>query len=115
MNIKGILRGTLIALVFAALVLVGAAAAAYFNLASERAAGVAVFAGATVGVFFGAFCAAKTADGKKLFNALAVSVIFMAVLLVISFILGSGMSFNAVKAALFGSVAAAGVAAALLA
>ncbi|MBR0366054.1 MAG: TIGR04086 family membrane protein, partial [Clostridia bacterium] len=95
MNIKGIFRGALTALIIAALVLVGAAAAVYFNLASERAAGIAVFAGAVVGVFFGAFCAAKTAGGKKLFNALAVSVIFMSVLLLISFVLGSGMSFNA--------------------
>lgn len=115
MNMKGIFRGTLIALIIAVLVLVGAAAAAYFNLMGERVAGIAVFAGAAVGVFAGAYNAAKTAGNKKLFNALAVSVIFMAVLLLVSSVIGGGVTFNAIKTALFGSVAAAGIAAALLA
>lgn len=115
MSLKGILRGVLIALAFLCAVLLGAAAAAYFGFAGERAAGIAVFAGAVIGAFAGAFVAARMAGQKKLFNALAVSAVVMAALTAAALAVGGSAELNIIKAVLFGSIAAAGVIAALIA
>lgn len=76
MNIKGIVRGILFSYLIAAVFLFAAAAAVYFNLINERVASVAVFIAMLCGAFFGALGAARTAEKKLLFNALAVSLAF---------------------------------------
>ena len=113
MNFKGIIRGALISYIFTAVILLGGAAVAYFDLIDERVAGIAVFAGAVIGVFIGALCAARRADGKKLFNALAVSVLFAAAVFAGAVWANGGAQIHTRAAVLLGSVGAAGIMGAL--
>ncbi|MBQ3427129.1 MAG: TIGR04086 family membrane protein [Clostridia bacterium] len=115
MSFKGILRGVIITLVISSVALLGAAAAKWFGVASERAASIAVFVCVVIGAFAGAFAAARIAGQKKLFNALAVSLVFMAILTVTALAVGASAELNIIKAVLFGSIFAAGIIAALIA
>lgn len=113
MNVKGIIKGTLLSYIVTAVVLLGGAALVYFNVIEERAASIAVFAGVVIGVFIGAFGAAKAAEGKRLINAFAVGLGFAAVVFIAATAVNGAVGLSARAAALMGSVGAAAVVAAI--
>lgn len=100
MNIKGIARGFILSLMIITAILVGAAALAYFNIIDERAASVVVFCGAVLGVFCGALGAAKTAESRRLPNALAVGALFCLLIVAASVRLNGSFALHTRAAAL---------------
>lgn len=109
MNIKGILKGSFLSFLIAAVFLIGGAALTYFNRTDERTASLIVFAGAVIGVFIGALGACKSAESKILLNALSVSLLFAALIVCGSLGINGGFAFHSRTIALLGSVMGAGV------
>lgn len=115
MNIRGIVRGVLFSYIIAAVFLFAAAAAVYFNLISERVAGVAVYVTMLFGVFFGALGAAKTAERKLLFNALSVSLVFALGVAAVAAMVNGGFVMTLRTALILCGTVGAGAAAAIFA
>ncbi len=115
MNIKGILKGALFSYIIAAVFVLGVAAASYFNIIDQRLASVIVFGGVVISVFLGALGAAKAAQRKRLFNALAISVIFIITVIALAAVSNGSFVIHMRTAALIGSIFAAGIVAALFA
>ena len=115
MNLRGIVRGALFSFIIAAVFLFAAAAAVYFGIVSERVAGVGVYVMMLFGVFFGALGAAKTAERKKLFNALAVSLVFALAAMAVAAIVNGAPVMTLRTALVLSGAVVAGAAAAIFA
>ncbi len=113
MNIKGTAAGTLLAAVFTFLCLLVCALLAYFGIITERTASLIVFFGAAAGIFAGALCAARAAEGKRLLNAMSVSVMFAIIIYIASVSVNGGFALHARTAALLSACGASGIAGAL--
>ncbi len=87
MKFRWILSGTLIAFIITAALIFVTAAVEYFTGLSENAAGICVYAATAVSVFCGAAFSAGKAGTKALFNAMAVSVIYIAAVIIISLVI----------------------------
>lgn len=108
MNLKGILKGILCAYIITAVFVLVGAVLTYFNMLDERKISIGIYAGAALGVFLGAFGAAKTSESRILLNSLCVSLIFIAVLLAASFIINGGVALGARTVSVMGGALAAG-------
>lgn len=115
MNIKTILKSTLIAFVIICVFILTTAALVYFNIISQRIATIIVFGGIVTGVFIGAFIAARVCDSKILLNSLFVGILTSAILYIIAIVLNGTPSFSIKTAALFGSILASSVVGAIMA
>ena len=115
MNIKIILKSTIIAFVIICGIILSSAALVYFNIISQRIATIIVFGAIVAGTFIGAFIAARVCDSKMLLNSLFVGVFTSAILYVLAIILNGTPSFSIKTAALLGSVLASSVVGAIMA
>ncbi len=115
MNIKTILKSTLIAFVIICVFVLTTAALVYFNIISQRIATIIVFVGIVTGVFIGAFIAARVCDLKILLNSLFVGILTSAMLYIIATVLNGTPSFSIKTAVLLGSILASSVVGAIMA
>lgn len=107
MKLRALVKGTFAACIVAFAALFLCAALVYFGAADEKAASMGTFAGVALGGFLGAFISAKTAGGRVLINALAVSLVCSLAAAALSWCLNGGFVFGArlisVFACLFGT------------
>lgn len=108
MNIKGILKGTVITYFLVAFFVLIAAALTYFNLLDENKISILIYIGTAVSIFAGSFLAAKTSESRILLNSLAISVIFVMILLTASFIVNNEINTGARTIAIASGAVAAG-------
>ena len=94
MKVRSVLSGTLIASVIAVLAVIIMAVISYFTGINASAVNVCVYAGAALGVFIGAFSAARTCGSKVLLNSMSVSVLCIAVLMILSLAMNGRINFN---------------------
>lgn len=94
MKLRSVLSGTLIASVIAVLFVVIMAVISYLTGINDSAANVCVYAGAALGVFMGAFSAARTCGGRILLNSMSVSVLCMVILMILSLVMNGRINFN---------------------
>lgn len=107
MNIKGIFLGTLYAYIISFIFLLLGAALIYFNILSEQYVIPGVFFGIALGIFVGAFGAAKTCESKVLVNALSVSFLFSLIFFAAVLIMNGGIPTQSrIPAVICGSFAA---------
>lgn len=78
----------------------------YFNLISERAASIVVFASAIAGVFFSSFGSARANDEKILLNSMSIGVLFCLVLIIISVAINGGFAVHTRLLALMAGIIA---------
>lgn len=109
MNIRGIFKGTLISFFTALASLLIGAALVYHNLLKEDTASIMLFAFAVLGIFIGAFIAAKNAYSRIILNSLAVSIMFILLIVICSLITNSGFSLHTNTGVLILSAVAAGI------
>ncbi len=109
MNFKGIIKGALVAIVICVLFLIIGAVLIYFNLVKEQTVSVGLFAGILLGIFSGAFVAARNAFSRIILNSLAVSLIFIIITVIGSISVNGGFALHIRTTALIISAAAAGV------
>ena len=114
MNIKSILKSTVIAFVFACICLCISAALVYYNIIPQRVANIIVFAGTVIGAFVGAFIIAKVSDEKILFHSLAVGIVLSLIIFIIAIITNSSPALHPRTLALIGSILGASVIGAIL-
>ena len=108
MNIKGIFKGTVFAIIFAMLFVFLSALLTYFNIITERIAVVVSFAGITLAVFFACLGCTKTSESKLLLNSLSLCMLLSLFLFLISLGINRSVSFDVTALSLYGSVFLAG-------
>lgn len=109
MNIRAIIKGTMVAVLFAAFCILTVAALVCFNLLAENTAGIVVFSSVVAGCFLGAFGTSRVSERKILPNALSVGVLFCTVLLIISVSVNNSVALHTKTAALMGSMLCASI------
>ncbi len=118
MNIKSIIKSSMITIILSAVFLLISALLIYFDTIRESIGNVIVFAGFIIGTFIGAFGCGKVADSKLLLHSLLVGIIMCIILLILSFSLNghinptprtyalfSGIIFSSLAGAIFASKA----------
>ncbi len=114
MNLKGIIKGSIISLITAALFLVISAVLVYFNILSEQTVSTGLFVGIVIGILLGAFIAARNAYSRIIVNSLSVSLLFVLLTLIGSAITNGGLTLHIRTTVLLISTVAAGILGAML-
>lgn len=91
---KGILKGAIFAFAVTFAVILILSVITYFTNADSKMITVGVYAGVVAGVTLGSLIAAKKCEKMVLVHAMAVSAIYLAVLVLISVILNKGFQLN---------------------
>lgn len=108
MNIKGIIKGAIFALIIAILPVFFSALLTYFNIINERTAVIISFAGVILGVFFGSLGCVKTSEARLLINSMSLCLFFSIILFLISSFINNGIYFDIASLSLYGSIFFAG-------
>ena len=107
MNLKSIIKGTALSVIFAVAILFIVAVLVYFNLLSEQSASIVVFGGAMIGIFIGSLGVAKASENKILINSLTVAFLFSLIIIITSLIINHGFELHTRTITLIGSTFAA--------
>ena len=107
MNLKAVLKGSLLSLIIVIAALFTGALLVYFNVLSETTVSIIVFCAADVGVFIGAYGIARTSEHRLLLNALGIAVVFSLVIFLISLIVNGGFAIHTRTLTLIGGAFAA--------
>ena len=94
MKLKSVILGFVISVVIILLILFIMALLTYFTGISDSVTNVCVYIGMAFGVLLGAFFAAKSSGKKPLFNAMAVSIVCIAFLIILSLVMNGKIDFN---------------------
>ncbi len=95
MNIKSVLKSSLLGVIISAILIMITACTAYFTNVSEGIITAAVYISLILGILTGTFIVSKAAENKILLHAAAVCVIYMLFLMLASVIFCGGIRFNA--------------------
>ena len=109
MNIKGIIKGTIVSFIVAVLFLVIGSILIYYNLLREQTVSVGLFIGTALGIFLGAFVAAKNAFSRIILNSLSVSLLFILLIVITSISVNGGFALHTRTTILIISTLASGV------
>lgn len=91
---KGILKGTVFAFAVTFAVILILSLITYFTNADSKIITIGIYAGVVAGVTLGSLISAKKCDKMVLLHAMAVSAVYLAVLILISVVLNRSFQLN---------------------
>ncbi len=113
-NIKGVLKGTIFALIVTFVIIMILSLLSYFTSIGENILVIGVYAAVVIGVLLGSLAVSKAAQEKKLIHAVLVAFIYMCILIGVSFMINGNIAFNSHFFSIIAGIFAAGFAGSLI-
>ena len=103
-NIKTVVKGAIVSVLFAVLVLFILSLLEYLTAISPSVIGIGSYVAVILGMLLGAIIITRAADSKRLIHVMLAAVIYICVLLALSMILNGGAYFNSHTAAVVAGI-----------
>ncbi len=107
-NLKGVIKGTIFAVLITFVIIFVLALLSYFTHVGETLITTLVYASVVIGVLMGTIAVSKAATGKIFIHAMLVCVLYLLILIGVSAIINKGITFNSHMLAIAGGTFAAG-------
>lgn len=107
-NIKGVLKGTAFALIVTFLLILVLSLLSYFTSIGETIIVIGVYAAVIIGVLLGSLAVSKAAQEKIFIHAMLVALIYMCIMVGISFVINGEISFNSHFFTIIGGILVSG-------
>ena len=103
-NIKGVIKGALISVLLAFLLIMVLSLVSYFTSAGENVITICAYGSVILGSLAGSAIVAMGAPEKKMIHVLLVCALYTCVLAAVSAVMNGSVSFNAHTAAVIGGI-----------
>ena len=108
-NFKGMIKGTIFAILVTFVIILILALLSYFTGIDETIITTGVYASVIIGVILGTIAVSKAANSRAFVHAMLVCALYLIVLIGISLIVNNGIMFNTHFLAVIGGTFASGI------
>lgn len=108
-NFKGVIKGTIFAILVTFVIILILALLSYFTGIDETIITTGVYASVIIGVILGTIAVSKVANSRAFVHAMLVCGLYLIVLIGISLIVNNGIMFNTHFLAVIGGIFASGI------